>query len=59
MIDLAPGAATIAGETDQAAPLLKLLDASPYFQNSTFVGSISKSGGNEQFQVRMARRARP
>jgi len=59
MIDLAPGGATITGETDQAAPLLKLLDASPYFQSSTFVGSIAKSGGNEQFQVRMARRARP
>ena len=59
MIDLAPGAATITGETDQAAPLLKLLDASPYFQNSTFVGSIAKSGGNEQFQIRTARRARP
>jgi hypothetical protein len=59
MIDLSPGGATITGETDQAAPLLKLLDASPYFQSSTFVGSIAKSGGNEQFQVRMARRARP
>jgi hypothetical protein len=59
MIDLSPGAATITGETDQAAPLLKLLDASPYFQSSTFVGSIAKSGGNEQFQVRMARRPRP
>jgi Tfp pilus assembly protein PilN len=59
MIDLAPGAAGITGETDQAAPLLKLLDASPYFQSSTFVGSIAKSGGNEQFQVRTARRARP
>ncbi|HXI40809.1 MAG TPA: hypothetical protein VNH83_12560 [Bryobacteraceae bacterium] len=57
MIDLSPGAGTITGETDQAAPLLKLLDASPYFQGSTFVGSIAKSGGNEQFQVRMARRA--
>jgi hypothetical protein len=59
MIDLAPGAAGITGETDQAAPLLKLLDASPYFQSSTFVGSIAKSGGNEQFQIRTARRARP
>jgi hypothetical protein len=59
MIDLSPGAATVTGETDQAAPLLKLLDASPYFYSSTFVGSIAKSGGNEQFQVRTARRARP
>ena len=59
MVDLSPGAATITGETDQAAPLLKLLDASPYFQGSTFVGSIAKSGGNEQFQVRTARKAHP
>ncbi len=59
MIDLAPGAAVITGETEQAASLLKLLDASPHFQNSAFVGSIAKSGGNEQFQIRMARRARP
>jgi hypothetical protein len=59
MIDLAPGAAMITGETEQAASLLKLLDASPYFQNSAFVGSIAKSGGNEQFQIRTGRRALP
>ncbi len=59
MIDLTPGAATISGEAEQAAPLLKVLDASPYFQNSTFVGSIAKSGGSEQFQIRTAREARP
>jgi Tfp pilus assembly protein PilN len=59
MIDLTPDAATIGGEAEQAAPLLKLLDNSPYFQNSTFVGSISKSGGGDQFQIRTGRRARP
>ena len=57
MIALTPDAATINGETDQAAPLLKLLDASPYFQNSTFIGSLAKAGGNEQFQIRTARRS--
>ncbi|HUJ22660.1 MAG TPA: PilN domain-containing protein [Bryobacteraceae bacterium] len=57
MIDLTPDAATITGETEQAAPLLKILDASPYFQNSAFVGSLAKSGGNEQFQIRAARQA--
>jgi Tfp pilus assembly protein PilN len=57
MIALAPDAATINGETDQAAPLLKLLDASPYFHNSTFIGSLAKAGGNEQFQIRTARRS--
>ena len=44
MIDLTRDAATLNGETEQAAPLLKLLDASPYFQNSTFIGSIAKAG---------------
>jgi hypothetical protein len=59
MIDLTPDAATIGGEAEQAAPLLKLLDNSPYFHNSTFVGSISKSSGGDQFQIRTGRRARP
>ena len=59
MIDLTPDAATIGGEAEQAAPLLKLLDNSPYFQNSTFVGSIAKSAAGDQFQIRTARRARP
>jgi Tfp pilus assembly protein PilN len=59
MIDLTPGAATISGEAEQAAPLLKLLDSSPYFQNSTFVGSIAKAGGSEQFQIRTGREERP
>lgn len=57
MIDLTPDAATITGEAEQAAPLLKTLDASSYFQNSTFVGSITKAAGNEQFQIRTARKA--
>ena len=59
MIDLTPDAAIIGGEAEQAAPLLKLLDGSPYFQNSAFVGSIAKSGGGDQFQIHTARRARP
>jgi general secretion pathway protein L len=58
MIDLTRDAATLNGETEQAAPLLKLLDASHYFQNSTFIGSIAKAGGSEQFQIRTAREAR-
>jgi hypothetical protein len=58
-VDLTPDAATITGEADQAAPLLKQLDASPYFHNSTFVGALAKAGGNEQFQIRTARRPIP
>jgi len=59
MIDLTPDAVTIGGEAEQAAPLLKMLDGSPYFQNSAFVGSIAKSGGGDQFQIHTTRRARP
>jgi len=59
MVDLTPDGVTLTGETEQAAPLLKRLDASPYFYNSTFVGSLAKAGGNEQFQIHTARRSRP
>lgn len=59
MIDLTPDAATFGGEAEQAAPLLKLLDGSQYFQNSAFVGSIAKSGGGDQFQIRTMRKVRP
>jgi Tfp pilus assembly protein PilN len=58
-VDLTPDAATISGEADQAAPLLKVLDASLYFRNSTFVGALAKAGGNEQFQIRTTRRPQP
>ncbi len=58
VIDLSPDGANLAGEADQAAPLLKVLDASPYFQSSAFVGSIAKANGVEQFQIRTARRPR-
>lgn len=59
MIDLTPDAATINGETEQAAPLLKVLDGSHHFHNSTFIGSIAKTGSVEQFQIRTAREAQP
>lgn len=59
MIDLTPDAAIITGEAEQAAPLLKTLDASPYFQGSAFVGSIAKAAGAEQFQIRTGRRPQP
>ena len=59
MIDLTPDGATITGEAEQAAPLLKTLDGSPFFQGSAFVGSIAKAAGAEQFQIRTGRRPRP
>jgi Tfp pilus assembly protein PilN len=45
----------LAGEIDQAAPLLQLLDNSPYFQNSEFTGTIGRSGKSETFRIRTAR----
>jgi Tfp pilus assembly protein PilN len=59
LVDFTSDSATITGEADQAAPLLKMLDNSPYFQGSAFVGSIAKAAGAEQFQIRTTRRPRP
>jgi hypothetical protein len=59
LIDVSHDSVTLNGETDQAAPLLKLLDASPYFQNSAFVGALTRNAGNEQFQIRATRKAKP
>ena len=46
---------TIGGQCEQAAPLLKLLDSSPYFQNSEFVGQIGKADKNQVFRIRLSR----
>jgi hypothetical protein len=51
-------AVVMAGETEQAAPLLKLLDSSPYFQNSGFQIPIVKAGTFEMFRIRAQRRPR-
>jgi len=54
-IDLSRDAAVVLGEADQAAPLLKVLDASPLFHNSEFNG-ISKIQNAEIFRLRTQRR---
>jgi len=65
IVQLAPDSASIYGEADQAAPLLKVLDGSPYFQSSAFLGAIAKTPAPpgvpamEQFQIRSVRRSRP
>jgi hypothetical protein len=56
-INLTRDGARIVGEAPQAAPLLKLLDSSPLFQNSEFQ-QVSRSGAVESFQIRTARRPR-
>ena len=46
---------TISGQAEQAAPLLKLLDGSPLFRDSEFVGAIGKAGKQETFRIRTFR----
>ena len=47
----------VAGETDQAAPLLKTIDTSPLFKGSEFVGSPVRVQAVERFQIRTNREA--
>ena len=54
-IELSRDAAVIAGEADQAAPLLKVLDASPLFHDAEFNG-ISKVQNAEVFRLHTQRR---
>ena len=47
------------GEAPQAAGLVKILDSSPYFENSVIDGENSMQGGSgETFQIHAARRKR-
>ena len=68
LMDLNARQVTVGGETDQAAPLLKVLDASPLFEASEFAmppiriapqqgpnGTISPGG--EGFRIRSNREA--
>lgn len=57
-INLTGDSARIVGEAPQAAPLLKVLDSSPFFQNSEFQ-QVTRSGNAESFQIRASRRPRP
>jgi Tfp pilus assembly protein PilN len=59
-VEIFPDSVVISGEADQAAPLLKLLDSSPLFQNSDFALAVGHSAGgaNEQFRIKTMRRGR-
>jgi type II secretory pathway component PulL len=49
----------IAGEAPQAAPLLKIIDSSPLFENSAMESTGKSSGGaGETFQIRATRKYR-
>jgi hypothetical protein len=57
-IDLARTTARVSGEAPQAAPLLKVLDASPLFENSEFQ-LIGRGNGTETFVIRTNRERHP
>jgi general secretion pathway protein L len=59
-IEIYPDNVVIAGETEQAGPLLKILDSSPLFQNSEFALSVTRNaaGQMEQFRIKTMRRNR-
>jgi hypothetical protein len=57
LLDLSRTTVFIAGETDQAAPLLKLIDGSPYFEGSEFVQPPMRAAAGETFRIRTNRRA--
>ena len=59
-IDINEDTVTISGEADQAAPLLKIIDSSPLFQNSEFQMGIQRTQQKEGdlFRIRIQRRPR-
>ncbi len=54
-MQLTRDSATIAGEADQAAALLKILDSSHQFKNSAFTLPIARGVGGDIFNIRSAR----
>jgi len=56
--ELTRDAVILSGEAEQAAPLLKLVDSSPFFKDSGFQIPIVKMGANENFRIRSLRRPR-
>jgi hypothetical protein len=57
-VEIYPDSVVISGEAEQAAPLLKILDSSPLFQNSEFTLSSTRNAQIEQFRIKTIRRGR-
>ena len=55
--EIGPQLIVISGETDQAAALLRILDASPYFEGSEFTAPPLKVDKAESFHIRTRREA--
>jgi type II secretory pathway component PulL len=58
-ITLTRDSVMIAGEAPQAAPLIKIIDSSPLFENSTPTSTGKTPTGTESFQIRATRRYPP
>ena len=54
-LELTRTAVTVGGEADQAAGLLRVIDNSPYFQNSEFTMPIARVQTAEVFRIRSQR----
>ena len=57
LLDLNRTQVIIAGETDQAAPLLKLIDASPLFRSVGIRRAAHAGRNGETFRIRTNREA--
>ena len=57
-VEIYPDYVIVSGEADQAAPLLKVLDSSPLFQNSEFALTPTHNDKVEQFRIKTLRRGR-
>jgi len=55
-LDLTRTTMTLAGESDQAAGLLKVVDGSAYFRDSEFIIPLARTSTGEAFRVRSARK---
>lgn len=58
-LDLGRDSISLAGEAEQAGPLLKVLDDSPLLRNSEFTVPLARSGKNEVFRIRVTREGVP
>jgi hypothetical protein len=56
-VDISRNQVVIAGEAEQAAPLLKVIDSSPLFESSEFVMPPMRQGAVEAFRIRTLREA--
>jgi len=57
MLEITHTQVTVGGETDQAAPLLRIIDASPLFEASEFAAPPIRTQNSELFRIRTNREA--